>query len=187
MIDFEGDVKEQEAQGPSDEALRKVATLTNRQLELEDSVAELERQLKQEKERLRKVAEVELPELLQNEIGLTMFALADGTGVEIKDSLKCNIPKKNAGAVAEWLRENGHGALVKQDLLLPFDKGEAEKVKQITELLEEHGFSQYQINEAVHTGQLKSLIKELEEEGEDVPLSLFGAYHHKAAKITRKA
>lgn len=184
-IDFEADAEQAESSGPTDADLRKVATLAQRQVELEASVAQLENDLKKEKERLRKVAEVELPELLLNELNLSMFALADGTKVEVKDSLKCSIPKKNLPKVAQWLVERNHGALVKRDVVLPFDKGQDEQVAELATLLEANGFSQYAVNEAVHTGQLKKLIQELEEEGEDVPLPLFGAYHHKTSKVTK--
>jgi Asp-tRNA(Asn)/Glu-tRNA(Gln) amidotransferase B subunit len=184
-IDFEAEVEQETSSGPTDSELRAVATLAQRQVELEASVKHLEDELKKEKERLRKVAEVELPELLLNELNLSMFALADGTKVEVKDSLKCSVPKKNLREVAEWLTDRGHGALVKRDVTLPFDKGQEEQVKALAELLEANGFSQYAVSEAVHTGQLKKLIQELEEEGEDVPLSLFGAYHHKASKVTK--
>lgn len=183
-IDFEADVVEAEAAGPTDSDLRKVATLAQRQVELEASIDILETELKGEKERLRKVAEVELPELLLIELGLSMFALADGTKVEVTDSLKCSVPKKNKKQVAAWLLERHHGALVKRDVSLPFDKGQEEQVVLFEQLLRDNGYSQYAVSEAIHTGQLKKLIQELEEEGEDVPLTLFGAYHHKASKVT---
>ena len=185
MINFEEDVTQEQAAGPTDADLRKVSTLAARQVELEAGVRYLERELKKEKERLRKVAEVELPELLLNELGLSMFAMADGTKVEVKDSLKCSVPKKNLKEVSKWLADHGHSALVKRDVVLPFDKGEDDRIATLETLLLDSGYSQYAVNEAVHTGQLKQLIQELEEEGEEVPLDLFGAYHHKATKVTK--
>jgi len=186
MIDFEQDTEQEQAAGPTDSDLRKVATLAERQVELEAEVEHLADELKQAKERLRKVAEVELPELLLNELNMSMFALADGTTVEVKDSLKCSVPKKNLKQVAQWLVDHGHGALVKRDVTLPFDKGQEQQVEDLTNMLLDNGFSQFAVNEAVHTGQLKKLIQELEEEGEDVPLSMFGAYHHKASTVKKK-
>lgn len=182
-LDFEEDVP---VEGPElqDSDLRKVSVLVQRQVELEASVAHLESELKKEKERLRKVAEVELPELLVNELNVSMFALGDGTRVEVTDKLLCSVPKKNMPLVAKWLVDNNHGAIVKNDVTLPFDKGETEKVAELSRVLEDAGFSQYSVKESVHTGQLKKLIQELEEAGEDVPLSLFGAYHHKTSKVS---
>ena len=173
-IDFEQEADS--AQGPTNEQLSQVASLANYQRELEQEVEYLEGELKKAKDRLRKVREVDLPDMLVNQCGLQGMTLADGKEVAIEEKMYCSVPKKNLDWVCNWLSENGHGALVKRDITLPFNKGEEEQVQKVTEVLTDAGFDRYTIQQAVHTGQLKTLIKELQEQGAEGPTEKMGAY-----------
>ena len=175
---------EQEAndQTTTDEEVAEVARLTQLQQELESEVEEMEAALKAKKQELRQVSEVDLPNKL-DETGLSEIRLKDGRKVKVEEKLHASIPQKNRAAAAEWLREHGLGDIVKEEVSVPLEPGSDELREMITNYLESQGISRYKVAETMHTGTVKSTIKELMEDGVDVPLKLFGAYIQRATSI----
>lgn len=177
-MDFEEDA----AAGPTQEQLNAVAHLARRQVELEQQIQETEEQLQALKREHRDVAENKLPDLLE-EAGVHSLALADGRRVAMDTKLYCSVPQNRKKWVADWLEQHGHGALVQEDVLIPFERGEQEQVQELRSLLEQHGIHRYQVAENVNTTRLKSLLNELLEAGENPPLDQFGAYLRRATKV----
>ena len=89
MIDMEKDIPI-----PKQEDLQGIAALGVLQQQLTSSVADLENSLSLLKEELRQVVEVALPESMLN-LGLTSFALQDGTKLQIKTFYRGSISKAN--------------------------------------------------------------------------------------------
>lgn len=69
-------------------------------------VAQLEDRLKEEKKKLLKLTDEDLPALL-HEIGLTKFELDDGSKVELKPTYGAHIKVDNRPLAFAWLRDNG--------------------------------------------------------------------------------
>ena len=178
MIDFEQEVQ----QGPTQEQLSRVSGLAEQQVDLEQRIEETEAELKRLKEEHRKVAEDALPEALQ-EAGLSSITTQDGTKVEVEEKLYCSVPKARKEWVRQWLEHQGHGALVQYRVVAALGKGDQARADELVRMLQEQGVQAGQEAD-FHTGQLKSLLNEMIQEGEDVDLSQFGAHLRRAAKVS---
>ena len=158
----------------SDGELSKVSVLANKQLLLANEVAELEANLKAKKEELRLTSEQELPDAMQ-EVGLTEIILSTGEKISVKEFYNAHISKANQAVAYKWLVANGHESLIKNDVLLKFDRGEAEKVDQTVSALKARGLAP-EVRQSVHHSSLKAFVKEQFTAGNDIPTEPFGIY-----------
>lgn len=145
-------------------------------------VERIDEELKQAQRHLRLLEEEDLPAVM-DEAGLSSITTSDGTPVKVEQKLYMSVPKKNKPALADWLMGHGHSSLVQSDVRVNFKKGEADKVEKAVGILAANGFAGVHVEESMHTGQLKSLVRELLDHGEDVPMELFGAYVKRVAVI----
>lgn len=167
----------------SDESLKVVAELANRQLVLEKEIEDLEAQLKEKKESLVQVAEKDLPEALA-ECGLSEVKLLDGSKVSVKPYYQANPPKEKYEEAMAWLRDNGHGDLIKNDVTVSFGKGEDDRAVDFKRFLSENGTS-YSDKTGVHPMTFKAFVREQVETGQNLPFDLLGIYIGQKASIKK--
>ena len=177
-IDYEEDI----AVVVTADDLKNISNLAHDVIEGEKTVDKIEDELKAAKAKLRAVQEGTLPEAMKA-VGMTSFKTTDGHSIEVKETLYASIAKKNMEEAIAWLVDNELSALVKSDVTIPFDKGEQEKMQQFLEFLEEHQVQNRIVTETVNTMSVKAAIKELLEDGVEVPLELFGAYFSRRAVV----
>jgi hypothetical protein len=177
---------ETEAPVVTDAQLKTIANLAQRQVTLEARIEDLSNQLKELNKEHRQVSEIDLPEAM-TETGMEKFTLSNGTSIEVSETLYASFPKKadKRSEAIRWLMDNDLEAIIKEDVSIPFDKGDHAKVQNLINVLEANGISTYQVNETVNTGTVKSTIKELLEKGVDVPLKLLGGYFVKKAEVKK--
>lgn len=180
-MDFEQDAQEKTA--PSNDQLNAISTLAKEQARRERVLKNAEEAAKEARRQYEEIALRKLPEALE-EAGVQKFTTTDGYTVEVEEKLYASVPKKNKEVAAQWLVDNGHGSLVSADVVVPFDKGQQEAQERVLHLLNEAGITRVKQDTSFHTGQLKSLIQELQAEGQEVPLDLFGAYWRRQAKVS---
>lgn len=157
----------------TDAELTQVTALAELQVRQEKFVAQLEEDLKAAKEALRKTSDVDLPNAM-SEVGLTAFTLTNGHKISIKEEVYASIPKDYQEQAFMWLRDHDFGALIKNQIIAEFGKGEDEAARDAAMLLAEHGWKPQQ-KESVHPMTLKAFIREQLAEGHEVPLDFFGA------------
>lgn len=167
----------------SDESLKVVAELANRQLVLEKEIEDLEAQLKEKKESLVQVAEKDLPEALA-ECGLAEVKLLDGSKVSVKPYYQANPPKEKYDEAMAWLRDNGHGDLIKNDVTVSFGKGEDDRAADFKTFLSDNGTS-YSDKTGVHPMTFKAFVREQVETGQNLPFDLLGIYIGQKASIKK--
>lgn len=155
-------------------ALTTISQLANRQLGLEREIENLEEQLKQKKEEHRQVSQVDLPEAMA-EIGMASFTLDSGAKVNVKPFYNCSIPKDRYDEAMGWLRDNGHGDLIKNTISVDFGKGEDVAAVQFKTSLQEQGTS-YTDKTGVHPQTLRAFVREQVETGRPLPLDLLGVF-----------
>jgi hypothetical protein len=158
----------------SDGELSIVSTLANKQLTLATEVKQLEVDLKAKKEELRLTSEQELPDAMQA-AGLTQIVLSTGEKISINEFYNAHISKANQEVAYQWLIKNGHAGLIKNEVLLKFDRGEDEKVEQTVSALQARGLSP-NVRQSVHHSSLKAFVKEQFTAGNDIPTEPFGIY-----------
>ena len=163
--------------------LGEVASLANQQMILEAKILAATETLKELNALRRDIAQRDLPELMES-LGLETFTTVDGAKISIAEKYYASITKANKIPAANWLIDNGQDALVKRDVHIPFQAGDAEAVQDLEELLRLNGFTNFNVGFAMHTGAVKSALKELIANGEEVPFSLFGLHRVVEANIS---
>ena len=85
----------------------------------------------------------------------------------------------------KWLRENGLGDLIKNEVAVTFGKGEDNKAEQLLSLAEQEGYEPQQ-KQKVEPMTLKALYRERVEAGLDMPSDSFNLLIQDKTKISRK-
>jgi len=152
----------------------------------EDEIAELEEQLKKKKEEADDIGSRVIPELLAEQ-GLSELKLQDGSKVSVKKEFRCTLPKDldKRDAAYKWLRDQGLGDIIKNNVSVTFGKGEDDKAKQLLDLAVENGFQPSQKSD-VAWNTLTALFQERVESGLDMPSDVFSTWIKDRTKITRK-
>ena len=151
---------------------------------LEDDIASKEEELKKQKEKADKIASEIIPNMLAEQ-GLSSLKLADGSAVEVGKSYSCTVKKDNIESAYQWLRENGLGDLIKNEVFVTFGKGEDNKAKDLLDLAEQSGYEPQQKSK-VEPMTLKALYRERVEAGLDMPSDSFHLFVKDKTKISRK-
>ena len=152
----------------------------------EDEIASLEEQLKTKKLEADDISSRVIPELLAEQ-GLSEIKLADGSKVSVKKEFRCTLPKDEAKRTAayQWLRDQGLGDIIKNNIFVTFGKGEDDKAKQLLNLAPENGFTPQQKSD-VAWNTLTALYEERVKAGLDMPSDVFSLWIKDKTKISRK-
>ncbi len=171
---MESDFEENVASSIEKGNLGDIALLARKIRTAQQEVEEIEKDLKSRKKDLLKLTDEELPSAMQ-ELGLSSFALDDGSTVDVKPTYGASILVANRPLAYDWLRENGYDDIIKNVVSCEFGRGEDDKASAFKEFATNEGFPADQ-NESVHAGTLKAFVRERVEAGDDFPMELFGAY-----------
>ena len=152
----------------------------------EDEIADLEEQLKAKKLEADDISSRIIPELL-HEQGLSEIKLSDGSKVSVKKEYRCTLPKDEdkKEQCYKWLRDQGLGDIIKNNVFVTFGKGEDDKAEQLLNLAAENGFQPQQKSD-VAWNTLTALFQERVESGLDMPSEVFSTWIKDITKITRK-
>ena len=152
----------------------------------EDEVADLEDKLKAKKEERDDISSRVIPELLQEQ-GLSEIKLADGSKVSVKKEFRATLPKDDLRreAAYKWLRDQGLGDIIKNNVSVSFGKGEDNKAQQLLDLAVANGFTPQQKSD-VAWNTLTALYEERVKAGLDMPSDVFSLWIKDKTKISRK-
>jgi len=178
-IDFESDVQDNSV---ADGDLKRVSHMAGTLIEAAKTVTRLEGELKQAKEQVRKLSEEDLPALM-DEVGLAEFKTSDGHQITVEEGVFANISSARAAEAFQWLRDNGHGALIKNVVAASFGKGDDEAAQKLYQQLAGE-YKQVSHKEDIHWQTLRAFVREQREQGTPVPEALFGVYVRRTAKVT---
>lgn len=160
---------------PSNNEVKEIAALAERQLEQQAEVEHLEEFLKKAQAALRQTREVDLPNAMQ-QAGVSEIKLPTGEKITIKEDVYASIPKDERGELAyAWLRDNGFGDVIKNEVKVAFGRGEEEQAAALLAECKVNGWNNASFAATVHSSTLKALIREQLAKGADFPLELFGA------------
>ena len=152
--------------------------------DLEDEIANAEESLKKLKEKAKVVSSIEIPAMM-DDMQITKLKLKDGEQVEIKKIYGASIPKDQQEAAFTWLRNNGLGDVIKNDITVTFGRGEDNKATAYADLAKGQGFEPVQ-KIGVNPMTLKALVRERLENGQEIPNELFKPFEGNQTKITRR-
>ena len=151
--------------------------------QLEDDLVDKEKELKELKRHIDLVSGEVIPTMMQ-EMNISTLKLADGSSVEVKPVYGASITVANKEAAYTWLRENGLGDLIKNEIIVSFGRNEDNKASSYATLAKGQGFEPVQ-KLKVEPMTLKALVRERLESGQEMPSDLFNVFAGNRTKITR--
>ena len=160
-----------------------LSTLVLQLQKLEDEIKDKESQLKSTKEKADKLSQVAIPEIMEA-LKMKTMKLADGSAIEIKEIYSATIPTDKKEGAYNWLRENGLGDLIKNEITVSFGRGEDNKASEYANLAKGNGFEPTQ-KLKVEPMTLKALFRERSENKEELPSEHFNLFKGHKTKITR--
>tara|TARA_R110000782_G_scaffold6703_5_gene22886 strand:- start:149 stop:703 length:555 start_codon:yes stop_codon:yes gene_type:complete len=152
--------------------------------DLEDKLALKEKELKELKGDMDVLSGEVIPTMM-TEMNISKFSLADGAGVECKPVYGASISIAKKEEAFNWLRNNGLGDLIKNEVTVSFGRNEDNKAAEYAGLAQGQGYQPVQ-KLKVEPMTLKALVRERLESGKEMPTELFNVFAGSRTKITRK-
>ena len=180
-IDFE---KDQEQVIDKTTNINKLADKIQEMQAIQSAIESDEQQLKQKKKHLENLSGEVIPTML-SEMGLSFLKLQDGSSVEVKTNYSATITQANKEAAFNWLRENGLGDIIKNEISVSFGRNEDNKAADYANLAKSQGLDPMQ-KLKVEPMTLKALVRERMEAGKEMPTELFNIYVGNKTTIKRK-
>ena len=144
-------------------------------------VETIQKSLKEAEEESRRLSEEVIPTLMQ-QAGVSSIKLDNGTSVEVSPYYYAKISEDKRAEAFQWLRENDHGDLIKNNVSVSFGKGEDSNAVNLKSELEAKGLVVDQ-KQDVHWQTLRGFVKEQIEKNKTIPSETFGLYIANRTKI----
>ena len=179
-IDFE---KDQEEIIDKTTNINKLADKIKEMQAVQKAIELDEEQIKQKKKHLDYISGEVIPTML-SEMGLSYLKLQDGSSVEVKTNYSATITQAKKEEAFNWLRENGLGDIIKNEISVSFGRNEDNKAADYANLAKGQGFEPQQ-KLKVEPMTLKALVRERMEAGKEMPTELFNIYVGNKTTIKR--
>jgi hypothetical protein len=121
---------------------------------------------------------------MMTEMGLSELKLQDGSHLKVSTSYKAHITEANKEMAFNWLRDNGLGDIIKNEISVSFGRGEDNKAAHYAELAKGQGLEPTQ-KLKVEPMTLKALVRERIEAGKEMPTEIFGVFTENKTTIKR--
>ena len=144
-----------------------------------------ESKLKELKEQEKYINNFTIPEIM-NKMNLSTVKLRDGSELSVKKVYSATIKADKKAEAIQWLRSNGLGDIVKNEITVNFGQGEENKAMTYVNLAKGQGYEPSQ-KEAVHAMTLKVTMEDWKNKGKEVPEDLFWTFEGNQTKIKTKS
>ena len=145
---------------------------------------ELDEEQIQQTTKLLELISGEVIPTMMSEMGLSELKLQDGSHLKVSTSYRATITEANKEAAFNWLRNNGLGDIIKNEISVSFGRNEDNKAASYAELAKGQGFQPTQ-KMKVEPMTLKALVRERIEAGKDMPTEIFGVFSENKTTIKR--
>ena len=179
-INFEED--QQDAMKKTDN-IQSLADQVERLESLNARLALQEDNLKNIKKDIERLSGEVIPTMM-SEMGLAELKLEDGSHLKVSTSYKAHITEANKEMAFNWLRDNGLGDIIKNEISVSFGRGEDNKAAHYAELAKGQGLDPTQ-KLKVEPMTLKALVRERIEAGKEMPTEIFGVFSENKTTIKR--
>ena len=181
MIDFEQD---QQKIMSRTENIQSLADQVENLEELRKDIENQEEYIKSLKKKQDHLSGEVIPTMMA-EMGLAELKLQDGSHLKVSTSYRATITEANKEAAFNWLRNNGLGDIIKNEISVSFGRNEDNKAADYAALAQERGYQPTQ-KLKVEPMTLKALVRERIEAGKDMPTELFNIFVGNKTTIKRK-
>ena len=179
-IDFE---KDQQDAMKKTENIQSLADQVEKLEELQNRLQTQEQVMKDTKKQIEKISGDIIPTMM-SEMGLAELKLQDGSHLKVSTSYRATITEANKEEAFNWLRNNGLGDIIKNEISVSFGRNEDNKAASYAELAKGQGFQPTQ-KMKVEPMTLKALVRERIEAGKDMPTEIFGIFSENKTTIKR--
>ena len=121
---------------------------------------------------------------MMSEMGLSELKLQDGSHLKVATSYRATITEANKETAFNWLRNNGLGDIIKNEISVSFGRNEDNKAADYAALAQERGYQPTQ-KLKVEPMTLKALVRERIEAGKEMPTEIFGVFSENKTTIKR--
>jgi hypothetical protein len=151
---------------------------------LTKEIENIEKNLKKKKNELDIISGEIVPTMM-SEMGLSQLKLMDGSMIDVKPFYNASITVANRESAFNWLRQNGLGDIIKNEVVVSFGRGEDNKAAEYAELAKGQGLQPAQ-KLKVEPMTLKALVRQRIEAGKEMPAEIFSIYVGNKTTIKRK-
>ena len=151
---------------------------------MEEDLVKQEERVKKIKKDIEVMSGEVIPTMMQ-EMNLSTLKLSDGSSVEVKPIYGASISPAKKEEAFNWLRNNGLGDLIKNEITVSFGRNEDNKAADYAVLAQGQGYQPVQ-KLKVEPMTLKALVRERLEAGQEIPTELFNVFAGNRTKITRR-
>ena len=180
IIDMRKDAPDQAKTVDPDALSTEVEKLQGIQKQIKD----LEDRVKDLKEDEKHFSCVIIPKLMED-MNLKSLKLQDGSELTIKKIYSASMRADKKAEAIQWLRDNGLGDIVKNNITVTFGQGEDNKAVEYASLARERGYEPTQ-DEKVHHASLTVVMKDFKEKGNEIPSDLFSTFDGSQTKLKNK-
>ena len=180
MIDFE---KDQQDSLKKTDNIQSLADQVEKLEELNTRLQTQEEIMKDTKKQIDRLSGEVIPTMM-SEMGLSELKLQDGSHLKVSTSYKASITEANKEMAFNWLRNNGLGDIIKNEINVSFGRNEDNKAAEYAELAKSQGFQPTQ-KMKVEPMTLKALVRERIEAGKEMPTEIFGVFSENKTTIKR--
>ncbi len=181
MIDFE---KDQQDTMKKTDNIQSLADQVEKLNALQKRLELQEQNIKNTKKEFEHLSGEVIPTMMA-EMGLSHLKLMDGSSVDVKPHYSATITQANKEAAFNWLRNNGLGDIIKNEISVSFGRNEDNKAADYADLAKSHGFQPTQ-KLKVEPMTLKALVRERIEAGKEMPTEIFNVFIGNKTTIKRK-
>ena len=179
-INFEAD--QQDAMKKT-EGIQSLADQVERLEGVDSEIEDAESRLKLLKKKRDHISGEVIPTMM-SEMGLAELKLHDGSHLKVSTSYRATITEANKEAAFNWLRNNGLGDIIKNEISVSFGRNEDNKAANYADLARGQGFQPTQ-KMKVEPMTLKALVRERIEAGKEMPTEIFGIFSENKTTIKR--
>ena len=167
--------------GEAVDKLGRISQLADKMTDLDTQIAVKEAELKTLQKEPALIAEKDLPELFES-VGVKELVTLRGTKLKLDEKVRHNVSKANKGAAYQWLEEHGQGGMVKNAVVVAFNKGQENDVKWFLELID-GAFPDTRIDKEVASSTLGAYLRQAIKDGVEVPEKTFGIFRQKCVEV----
>jgi hypothetical protein len=149
--------------------------------QINDEIQVLEATLARKNAQKTNLEQTVIPDLMR-EIGVTDFTTTDGRKVSLEKFYSARISEENANAAFDWLENTGNASIIKSDVTVSLNKGQQEELERVISLLSENQVL-FSRKMSVHASTLKAFVRERIENGQSIPVDLFGVFIGEKVKV----
>ena len=144
----------------------------------------VESKLKELKAQEKYISEFTIPEIMEKQ-NLKTVKLKDGSELSVGKRFFASFKTDKKEEGIQWLRDNGLGDIVDNNITVTFGQGEDNKAVEYASLARERGYEPTQ-QAKVHHARLSAVMREWKEKGNEVPVDLFNTLEGNRTSVTNK-